>query len=389
LSTTLSGSEFVLTPPLVPPLTILPRGTIRLGIQFSPKLPGVVVRDTLVIMTTEAASARRLIALAGRGTGVVRCAQPGVLYAISASGAGAQLYALDRSTGKGVLESRFNPQPPSGMSAFTVRPRFNTLYGAFTSTGETDLYSLSSEQGDMEFQRSVPLGNVSAMAYSQSDDLYLSTARGDLYRQQGEGVPELVGATGHAFTGLAFNPATNVLWGTVLDSVFTVDRISGEAKLIGTSQWNAPRSSIAFNPVGTLYGLYGINLVTIGKVWGEPTVVGPTGIENLVGIAMRCDAASLEAESSSELPREIRLLQNFPNPFNPTTVIRFELPEAGTVRLSVYDLLGRELALILNERKTPGFHSVEFDGSALASGVYFYRLTTGSFVQSRRMMLVK
>ncbi|MRR37598.1 T9SS type A sorting domain-containing protein [bacterium] len=342
-----------------------------------------------MITTTDTVSARQGVVLVGRGSDRVRCARPGVLYAISASADGVRLYALDRFRGLGGPGVHITPSPSSEFGGLTIRPGTQTLYGAFTSTGETDLYSLSSEQGDLEFQRSVPLGNVSAMAYSQSDDLYLSTARGDLYRQQGEGMPELVGATGHAFTGLAFNPATNVLWGTVLDSVFTVDRISGQAKLIGKSQWNAPRSSIAFNPVGTLYGLYGINLVTIGKVWGEPTVVGPTGIESLVGIAMRCDAASLEAESSSELPREIRLLQNYPNPFNPTTVIRFELPEAGTVRLSVYDLLGRELALILNERKTPGFHSVEFDGSALASGVYFYRLTTGSFVQSRRMMLVK
>jgi hypothetical protein len=387
LSTAFSGNEFVLTPPAVPLLTILPRGTVRLGVQFNPKLPGVVVRDTLVITTTEAASARRPIALSGRGTGVIRSAQPGVLYAITASGT--QLYMLDRSTGRGVPESKFTPLPPSGMSALSVRLTDNTLCGAFTSTGGTDLYSLSSEMGDLEIQRSVPLGNVSAVAFSHTDDLYLSTAQGILYRQQGDGMPAPVGASGHAFTGLAFNPATKVLWGTVLDSVFTIDQTSGEAKLIGTSLWNAPRSSIAFSPVGTLYGLYGINLVTIGKVWGEPTVVGPTGIDNLVGIAMRCDAASLEAESLSELPREVRLLQNYPNPFNPTTVIPFELPAASTVRLSVYDLLGRELALLVSERKSAGFHSVEFDASALASGVYFYRLNVGSVVQARRMIVVK
>jgi hypothetical protein len=78
----------------------------------------------------------------------------------------------------------------------------------------------------------------------------------------------------------------------------------------------------------------------------------------------------------TEEPTEFRLYQNFPNPFNPTTSIRFDLPVEGIVTIKVYDLLDRELAVLVNrERVTSGSHSVEFRGDNLPSGVYFYRIS--------------
>lgn len=83
------------------------------------------------------------------------------------------------------------------------------------------------------------------------------------------------------------------------------------------------------------------------------------------------------------------LSQNYPNPFNPTTVINYQLPVSGKVTLKVYDLLGRELATLVNDRENAGSYSVKFDGSRLASGIYFYRLQAGSFSQTKKLMLVK
>jgi len=88
-------------------------------------------------------------------------------------------------------------------------------------------------------------------------------------------------------------------------------------------------------------------------------------------------------------PTRFLLSQNYPNPFNPTTVIRYQVPEVSQVRLGVYDILGREIAVPVNEKKAPGSYEVKFDGSGLSSGVYVYRLTSGQHVESRRMMLVK
>jgi hypothetical protein len=89
------------------------------------------------------------------------------------------------------------------------------------------------------------------------------------------------------------------------------------------------------------------------------------------------------------LPVAYALDQNYPNPFNPKTGVRYQVPGISDVKLVVYDLLGREVAVLLNEKKSPGTYELQFDGSGLASGVYIYRLTAGSFVASRRMVLLK
>jgi carboxypeptidase T len=95
-------------------------------------------------------------------------------------------------------------------------------------------------------------------------------------------------------------------------------------------------------------------------------------------------------------PAEFALGQNFPNPFNPVTTIEYAVggasgqgPRASEVRLIVYDVLGRDVATLVNEQKAPGRHEATFDASGLASGIYVYRLTAGSFVQSRKMLLLK
>jgi glucose/arabinose dehydrogenase len=93
------------------------------------------------------------------------------------------------------------------------------------------------------------------------------------------------------------------------------------------------------------------------------------------------------AEASSA-PPEFVLSENFPNPFNPTTTIRYQIPVTAGVRLSVFDLLGREVALLVDETQSPGAHEVTFDAHGLASGVYLYRLRAGSFTQTRKMLVV-
>jgi len=91
----------------------------------------------------------------------------------------------------------------------------------------------------------------------------------------------------------------------------------------------------------------------------------------------------------SPSPNKFLLFQNYPNPFNPTTAISYQLPAVSDVKLAVYDLLGREVAVLVNERRDAGVHEVKFDGSILASGVYFYRLQAGDLVQAKKLILLK
>jgi hypothetical protein len=96
---------------------------------------------------------------------------------------------------------------------------------------------------------------------------------------------------------------------------------------------------------------------------------------------------------SKGLPTELRLIQNYPNPFNPTTNIKFQIPSSnaqlGFVSMKVFDVLGREVATLVNEVKQPGEYSVVFDGTNLPSGVYYYRLSSGNFTQTRKMILIR
>ena len=94
-------------------------------------------------------------------------------------------------------------------------------------------------------------------------------------------------------------------------------------------------------------------------------------------------------ENTGSVPIEFSISQNYPNPFNPTTNIRFAVPDAGRVSLRVYDVLGREVALLVDNVLQPGYYTARFEGHALASGVYFYRLIAGSYVETRKMQLVK
>ncbi len=89
------------------------------------------------------------------------------------------------------------------------------------------------------------------------------------------------------------------------------------------------------------------------------------------------------------IPYEFILYQNYPNPFNPSTNIKSQVSESGFVSLKVYDVLGKEVATVINEEKPSGSYEIEFDATNLPSGVYFYRLQAGSFIETKKMVLMK
>jgi hypothetical protein len=92
---------------------------------------------------------------------------------------------------------------------------------------------------------------------------------------------------------------------------------------------------------------------------------------------------------STEVPSTYSLSQNYPNPFNSSSNLKFQIVKSGQVKLVVYDIQGREVQTLVNERLQPGTYEASFDGSALNSGVYFYRLSTGDFTESKKMLLIK
>ena len=89
------------------------------------------------------------------------------------------------------------------------------------------------------------------------------------------------------------------------------------------------------------------------------------------------------------VPKQFSLDQNYPNPFNPATRIRYALPEPASARLTIYDVLGREVSLLVDRQQAAGTYEVTFEAGDLPSGVYFYRLETGPFSEIHQMLLVK
>jgi hypothetical protein len=141
----------------------------------------------------------------------------------------------------------------------------------------------------------------------------------------------------------------------------------------------------------------GIDSIQIGDTWycmppvdfdGHPRHRPPG--------SQQCDIGAQEEQITIDvpvggagLPAQFALEQNYPNPFNPSTVISYQLPVVSNVKLAVCDILGREVAVLVNERKNPGSYEVKFDGSRFASGVYFYRIQAQDFTQVKRLLLLK
>ncbi|MDW7680195.1 MAG: T9SS type A sorting domain-containing protein, partial [bacterium] len=99
--------------------------------------------------------------------------------------------------------------------------------------------------------------------------------------------------------------------------------------------------------------------------------------------------AVVSKTDDSMLPETIQLFQNYPNPFNPTTTIRFALPYSSKVKLDILNMLGQKVTTLLNEQRSAGVHQLTFDAAGLPSGIYLYRLQAGSYVQTRKILLIR
>ena len=151
-------------------------------------------------------------------------------------------------------------------------------------------------------------------------------------------------------------------------------------------------------------GKHSYSNVPADSISGKKILYQGTTISSIVGIihysfnryklTPRTDAdfgivTSVEITREEELPTVYALAQNYPNPFNPSTVVQYSVPTGGLVMLKVYNVLGQEVRTLINEQQAPGTYRVRFDATGLASGLYFYRITAGAFVDIKKMMLLK
>jgi hypothetical protein len=152
--------------------------------------------------------------------------------------------------------------------------------------------------------------------------------------------------------------------------------------------------SIVMN--GQPYGTWTQHTYSLGAYVGSPCWIGFRYYTDCInqGFAVYLDDVFVGnpagiSQIGTGIPAKYDLAQNYPNPFNPVTTIKFDLPKSSNVKITVFNTLGQVISEIVNETKAAGYYEVKFDASELSSGTYFYRIEAGSFIQTKKMLVVK
>jgi hypothetical protein len=153
-----------------------------------------------------------------------------------------------------------------------------------------------------------------------------------------------------------------------------------------TIPWSTISTGFRVSSSGTSMVKSVVGQVFVGRVTGPSSII-ESGF--LADTLLRATDVSSSVSEREGIPKEYALSQNYPNPFNPSTTIRYGLPQRSHVNLAVHNTLGQQVAQLVNGETEAGYHEVKFDASALPSGVYFYRLQAGSYVETHKLCLVR
>ncbi|MBX7042170.1 MAG: T9SS type A sorting domain-containing protein [Ignavibacteria bacterium] len=150
----------------------------------------------------------------------------------------------------------------------------------------------------------------------------------------------------------------------------------------------------SINAVGRVSPTYNVAVMAmdVESIRPTPDNPNPFAVKRIIGGLLKFVdeiPTNTDPEVVAGMPESYSLSQNYPNPFNPATKINFAIPVAGQVTLKVYDVLGKEVATLVNDKRDAGSYSIEFNAANLPSGMYIYRIRSGNFAETRRMMLLK
>jgi hypothetical protein len=324
------------------------------------------------------------------------------------------LITIDVATGAGTLIG------PTGIIGDLGFPGVPSL--AIKSTGEmfaTDignssgLWRVDAATGAGTFVALTGLFAVDAIAFDGNDVLYAMDSNNNLYIvDETTGATTLVGPTaaGNCCRGIEFDPTTGILWGGEggpggNDGIHTINTTTGAATLVGNTGLGSNTPALHFDQAGNLYASMGgggspNNLISIDKATGVGTVIGPIGFVAVAGMSSRVTRFVVGVEEPEGIPTVYQLAQNFPNPFNPSTTIQYGVPTQSRVSLKFYNVLGQEIATLVDEVKEAGYFNVVWNGrnqfgSQIASGMYFYRLEakaldgSDTFRDFKKLLLLK
>ena len=386
------------------PVTLTRGGPVlTMTIAFAPNAAGSF-EDSIIIASNDSVEPYREVALRGRCLAAIAPALSGKMYAASFHGVNGTLYAVDPASG---VADTIGAMRIPGVHSLTIQPSTHELYGSFANSDGSWLYRITASTGDAIPTSFLSAGDIRAIAFGSDNALYGATTSGGFCQiNMEDGTITPVGVPfKYGFAGICMNPAGEVLWACVknkIDSTYQINPLTGEVRYVGVTGFSAFTRSLAFGIDGTLYALidngYGTTYIaTLDTLTASGLTAYPTGVDGLTAMAMSSESGSSAPRAvPSNLPAKFSLEQNYPNPFNPITTIKYTVEEirsqvsdVSEVQIVIYDVLGREVDRLVNARQAPGNYEVKFDGTQLASGVYFYRLTAGKYMATKAMLLEK
>ena len=399
--------DFNLETTLAFPVTLSTFDSLTLDFSFSPTVLGNITEEYPVSSNDPTFSGYILLGFSYKSYPAL----DKTFYASSGDQNNGEILTIDAVTGVGTL---LGPSLFDGVKSISIHPIAGTIYGLVSRMIDADIVKVNSGGGDSHLLFTLDLQQMASIAFDTTGILYGMLRTGELYTiDLVNGTYFLVFDAVSIYSGIAFNPMTNELWassasivGPNVDAIFKVDLTTGDTTIVGHTGLGKRTNALIFDENGNLYGLIGTeselnDFVSINPANGVGTIIGSVGFNHILGLAYaETGVTSVEGENEGDIiPAEYVLKQNYPNPFNPATRIEYSLPVSSEVKLVVYNLLGQEVATLINEEQSAGSHSIQWNasdanGTRLSSGIYFYELkaagTNGNnFQQVKKMILLK
>jgi hypothetical protein len=396
---------FTLTNTSLPPLPTY--DSVDLKFEFDPSNPAVY--EELMVFDNNDPDFPGFT-VKGRGF-TINPAFTEYLYASTGATDTGKTVWLDRSTGSGTELGQSNFPI---VRSLAIDPITNIMYGIVAGGTESQIVRVNAYNGDAYTLYTLPVGAIAGIAFDNIGTCYVGLQNGEIYSVDlTTGNYTLVTTATIQLTSITINPSDNQMWASqkivvgIKDKIYTIDISTGDATLIGQTGFDVTTNDLAFEETGTLYGVIGGTseegeLISINTSDATGTMVGATGFTDVQALAFTVTGGppvSVDDDANTTVPTEFSLEQNYPNPFNPATTIQFSLPVNSDVKLVVYNMLGQEVATLLNEQKNAGGHSIVWNSSntngvKISSGIYFYELKAdgvngGSFTKLRKMVLLK
>jgi hypothetical protein len=385
------------------PVTLQPQNeTFTFSINFLPP-SNQSFADTAYIFSDDPVTPVAKIILRGKGGSFKT--DPGVLYAASNT----TLYKISTDSVYLSQIGNFNYIFNYTGWELSVDPGTEELFSLCRYSSSLYDLSIINSQGGEAFPYLYDIPNqtstINSAAFLNDSLLLLGRADGDIYSLN-INIPywsapiDLVASTGLPITALALNPVTQELWAAVgssgdPDRIYKINIVTGDTIYVGKTGLNKYTQDIVFfDSTGILYGLIkggSDSLITIDTLTGIATKLGSLNTNGLLAIAMSPVKPPVSVNEPNNISsiKEFYIAQNYPNPFNPTTTISYQIPELSFVTLKVYDILGNEIKTLVKEEKSIGNYQIGFNASNLSSGVYFYQLRAGDFIETKKMVLLR